>query len=91
MDIIKNKIEIIQFKINFFFFLESESSFLFLLLSFISGFPSITIPCGFIDDLPVGLNITGNVYDDVNVLNIAYALESAMPYKNQIAKEKNYE
>lgn len=51
------------------------------------GFPSITIPNGFIDNLPVGVNITGNCYDDENVLNIAYALESAMDYKNQIAKE----
>ena len=51
------------------------------------GFPSITIPNGFIDNLPVGVNITGKCYDDVNVLNIAYALESAMPYKGQIAKE----
>ncbi len=49
------------------------------------GFPSITIPNGFIDNLPVGVNITGNCYDDSNVLNIAYALESVMPYKNQIA------
>ena len=51
------------------------------------GFPSITIPNGFIDNLPVGVNITGKCYDDVNVLNIAYALELAMPYKGQIAKE----
>ncbi|MBR6073433.1 MAG: Asp-tRNA(Asn)/Glu-tRNA(Gln) amidotransferase subunit GatA [Bacilli bacterium] len=51
------------------------------------GFPSITIPNGFIDGLPVGINITGNCYDDQNVLNIAYALESSMDYKNQIAKE----
>ena len=51
------------------------------------GFPSITIPNGFIDELPVGINITGNCYDDQNVLNIAYALESSMDYKNQIAKE----
>lgn len=51
------------------------------------GFPSITIPDGFVDNLPVGLNITGKCYDDINVLNIAYALESKMNYKNQIAKE----
>lgn len=51
------------------------------------GFPSITIPNGFINNLPVGVNITGNCYDDANVLNIAYALESVMPYKGQIAKE----
>jgi Asp-tRNAAsn/Glu-tRNAGln amidotransferase A subunit and related amidases len=51
------------------------------------GFPSITIPCGFVNELPVGINITGNCYDDANVLNIAYALEGTMSYKGQIAKE----
>ncbi|MBE6154186.1 MAG: Asp-tRNA(Asn)/Glu-tRNA(Gln) amidotransferase subunit GatA [Firmicutes bacterium] len=51
------------------------------------GFPSITIPNGFVNNLPVGVNITGNCYDDANVLNIAYALESKMSYKGQIAKE----
>ena len=49
------------------------------------GFPSITIPDGFIDSLPVALNITGARYDDENVLNIAYAIESSMNYQNQIA------
>ncbi len=52
------------------------------------GFPSITIPNGFINDLPVGINITGNCFDDENILNIAYTLESLMPYKGQIAKER---
>lgn len=51
------------------------------------GFPSITIPDGFINDLPVALNITGNCYEDEKILSIAHALEQAMPYKNQIAKE----
>lgn len=49
------------------------------------GFPSITIPNGFVNGLPVGVNITGNCYDDQSVLNIAYALEGAMDYKGQIA------
>ena len=54
------------------------------------GFPSITIPNGFVSNMPVGVNITGNCYDDANVLNIAYALESSMSYKGQIAGgEKN--
>ena len=51
------------------------------------GFPSITIPDGFIEGLPVALNITGNCYDDENILNIAYAIENTMNYKGQIAKE----
>lgn len=55
------------------------------------GFPSITIPSGFIDNMPVGINITGNCYDDANVLNIAYAIENSLGYKNQMAGGKNNE
>ena len=49
------------------------------------GFPSITIPNGFVSNLPVGMAITGNCFEDETVLNIAYALESVMDYKGQIA------
>ncbi len=51
------------------------------------GFPSITIPNGFINNLPVGVNITSNCYCDEKLLNIAYHLEQAMPYHDKIAKE----
>ena len=51
------------------------------------GFPSITIPNGFIGNLPVGINITGNCYKDMDVINLAYNLEAKMDYKGQIAKE----
>lgn len=49
------------------------------------GYPSITIPNGFVNKMPVGVNITCKVKDDINVLNIAYALEDKMNYKNQTA------
>ena len=52
------------------------------------GFPSITIPNGMIDSLPVGINITSNCYEDQKVLNIAKALEDEMDYKNMIAGVK---
>ena len=51
------------------------------------GYPSITIPCGFIDDMPIGVNITGKFKDDINVLNMADSLESTMEYKGQTVKE----
>ena len=51
------------------------------------GFPSITIPCGFVKEMPIGLSITGGIKKDLDVLSIAYALESIYPYKGQIAKE----
>ena len=49
------------------------------------GFPSITIPCGFVDNMPIGLSITSGVKKDLDVLNIAYAIESTMNYKGQVA------
>ena len=51
------------------------------------GYPSITIPSGFINKLPVAINITGRVKDDDLVLNIANKLEETMEYKDQVAKE----
>lgn len=45
------------------------------------GFPSITIPDGFVNNMPVGINITGKVMDDANVLNIAAALEKEIDFK----------
>lgn len=52
------------------------------------GYPSITIPNGFVNNLPVGVNITGKIKDDENILNIAYVLEKNMNYKGQLAKEE---
>ena len=51
------------------------------------GYPSITIPNGFVNNIPIGVNITGNIMCDKDVLNIANKLESTYDYKNQIAKE----
>ena len=51
------------------------------------GYPSITIPSGFINNMPVGINITGKVMNDAEVLNIANKIEDTMEYKDQIAKE----
>ena len=51
------------------------------------GYPSITIPSGKIDGMPVGINITGRVCEDDLVLNIANQIEGTMEYANQVAKD----
>lgn len=53
------------------------------------GFPSVTIPTGFVNNMPIGLSITGPIFKDGELLNIAYALENQLNYKGQIAKEEN--
>jgi aspartyl-tRNA(Asn)/glutamyl-tRNA(Gln) amidotransferase subunit A len=53
------------------------------------GYPSITIPTDLINDLPIAVNITGPTFKDLEVLNMAYALESKLNMKGIIAKGGN--
>ena len=39
--------------------------------------PSASIPCGFADGLPIGLMVTGPLYDDLGVLQACRAYEAA--------------
>ena len=57
-----------------------------LVIGNFGGYPSITIPSGFIKDMPVGVNITGRQMEDDLVLNMANMLEHEMGYANQVAK-----
>ena len=42
----------------------------------ITGFPAISVPCGFSDtDMPIGLQLSGRPFDEVTVLRAAYAYE----------------
>ena len=43
----------------------------------LTGHPGITVPCGFADDLPVGLMTTGPLYGEAAVLRAAAAFEAA--------------
>jgi aspartyl-tRNA(Asn)/glutamyl-tRNA(Gln) amidotransferase subunit A len=42
--------------------------------------PAATVPCGFVDGLPVGLQIVGRHDEDALVLRAAYAFEQAHPW-----------
>jgi len=42
----------------------------------ISGHPSISIPAGFGDaGIPVGMMLTGEIHDDISLLQLAYAYD----------------
>lgn len=49
------------------------------------GFPSISIPSGFVDGMPVSVNITGRAKEDSLVLNMANKLEEVLGYKGQVS------
>jgi aspartyl-tRNA(Asn)/glutamyl-tRNA(Gln) amidotransferase subunit A len=41
----------------------------------LAGIPAISVPCGFVNDLPVGLQIIGKALDESTVLRVAHAFE----------------
>ena len=60
----------------------------YMVIGNFGGYPSITIPSGFVDSMPVGVNITGRVMEDSVVLNIANKIEGSMEYANQVARRE---
>ncbi|HSB03980.1 MAG TPA: amidase [Thermodesulfobacteriota bacterium] len=43
----------------------------------LNGFPAISVPCGFSDGLPVGLQLAGRPFEEETVLRAAHAYEQA--------------
>jgi aspartyl-tRNA(Asn)/glutamyl-tRNA(Gln) amidotransferase subunit A len=43
----------------------------------LAGLCGISIPCGFAEGLPVGLQVLGNAFDESTVLRVAHAYEQA--------------
>ncbi len=52
------------------------------------GFPSISLPSGFVNNLPISINITGPVGQDAVVLNMAYKIEEILGYKGLVKKDE---
>lgn len=49
----------------------------------LAGLPAISIPCGFVDGLPIGMQIIGKAFAEEIVLNSAYAFEQNTDYHKQ--------
>lgn len=44
----------------------------------LAGVPAISVPCGMVDGMPVGLQLTGRPFDDEGVVDVAYAYEQGV-------------
>jgi aspartyl-tRNA(Asn)/glutamyl-tRNA(Gln) amidotransferase subunit A len=50
----------------------------------LTGFPAISVPCGFTDDgLPIGFQLAGKSFDEATLLRIAHAYQGATEWHTQ--------
>ncbi|MDT8311819.1 MAG: Asp-tRNA(Asn)/Glu-tRNA(Gln) amidotransferase subunit GatA [Methylophaga sp.] len=52
----------------------------------LAGLPGISIPAGFADGLPAGLQIIGNYFDEARLLNVAHRYQQETDWHQQIPK-----
>jgi aspartyl-tRNA(Asn)/glutamyl-tRNA(Gln) amidotransferase subunit A len=49
----------------------------------LAGLPAISVPCGFSDGLPIGLQLTGRLFDEATLLRIADAYQRVTDWHTQ--------
>lgn len=52
----------------------------------LAGIPSLSVPCGFSEGLPVGLQILGKQWDEETVLRVGYEYEQATDWRKEKPK-----
>lgn len=51
----------------------------------LAGLPGMSLPCGFIDNKPVGLQLIGNYFDEARMLNVAHRYQLATDWHQRAA------
>lgn len=51
----------------------------------LSGLPAISIPCGYVEGMPVGLQVIGRPFDEGRMLQFCYCLEDLLGIKGRLA------
>jgi aspartyl-tRNA(Asn)/glutamyl-tRNA(Gln) amidotransferase subunit A len=52
----------------------------------LAGLPAMSIPCGFVDELPIGLQIIGPHFAEAKLLNVAHAYQRETQWHKQIPR-----
>jgi len=52
----------------------------------LAGLPGMSVPAGFSNDLPVGLQIIGNYFDEARMLNVAHAYQQVTDWHTAMPK-----
>ena len=49
----------------------------------LAGLPGMSLPCGFADGLPVGMQLIGNYFDEARLLNVAHRYQQATDWHSR--------
>ncbi|MCE1181379.1 MAG: Asp-tRNA(Asn)/Glu-tRNA(Gln) amidotransferase subunit GatA [Rhodocyclales bacterium] len=49
----------------------------------LAGLPGMSVPCGFAEGLPVGMQLIGNYFDEARLLNVAHRYQQATDWHQQ--------
>ena len=49
----------------------------------LAGLPGMSVPCGMVDNKPVGLQIIGNYFDEARILNVAHQYQQITEWHDQ--------
>ena len=61
----------------------------YLVIGNFAGIPSLTLPMGMINKMPIGINVFGKAFDEQTVLNCSLAIEEITGLENLHVKEDN--
>ena len=50
----------------------------------LAGLPGMSVPCGIVDGLPAGLQLSGNYFDEGRLLNVAHRYQQVTDWHQQI-------
>jgi len=50
----------------------------------LAGLPGMSVPCGFVKDMPVGLQLIGNYYDESRLLNVAHQYQQVTDWHTRV-------
>ena len=53
----------------------------------LAGLPAMSVPAGFSEGLPVGMQLIGNYFSETRLLNVAHRFQQATDWHKQIPKE----
>ena len=48
-----------------------------------AGLPAVSVPCGFVEEMPVGMTLVGRPFEDASVLRAAHAFQSVTDWHEQ--------